>query len=386
MKLLFLALLALANISYAVVNGTAVTVEGTTICNNGSIERTVAGTMTTTCGAGWSVGPLPSGPVTLFEENFDNTTDWYNATKNTVGTVPNNWDDAMANEAWHPDDGFPGTQPVMRISGSDASKVYGGTGKAFIYYNESYDENNFNSDGFLVKDFTPSSKVYFEYYVKFQPGFAADDDYGQLKQFRVMSWDGPPNGRTPFFSNGYSAPIYLFDWAQTSFGLRHFHAFRCDDQATNYYCGTPAILNPPKQIVNGDMDPNYTSHAVSTDPQIPDLVLGGFVSRNDSPVRFHNNILGDIWHKVGLYLELNSSPGVQDGKLKYWLDDELVVDMSQVPWIGTNGDINAKWNSFMIGGNNYFKFDLVSDPVDRERWYAIDNIRVLSDIPAELQP
>lgn len=52
----------------AAINGTTVVMDGPpTTCNNGVTEREVAGTMTTTCGDGWSVGPLgsPDGTPSL---------------------------------------------------------------------------------------------------------------------------------------------------------------------------------------------------------------------------------------------------------------------------------------------------------------------------------
>ena len=67
-------LVLLSTTSYAVINGAAVTVSGTTLCNNGTIERTVAGTMTTTCGAGWSVGALGTPPISngIMLADFEN--------------------------------------------------------------------------------------------------------------------------------------------------------------------------------------------------------------------------------------------------------------------------------------------------------------------------
>lgn len=63
LKLFSIFFVILFSIStYAVINGSAVTVSGTTTCNNGVTERVVAGTMSTTCGAGWNVGSLPDAP------------------------------------------------------------------------------------------------------------------------------------------------------------------------------------------------------------------------------------------------------------------------------------------------------------------------------------
>lgn len=65
-KYIFITLsLCVSLAAYAVINGASVTVSGTTLCNNGTIEKTFAGTMTTTCGAGWSVGELVEQGATL---------------------------------------------------------------------------------------------------------------------------------------------------------------------------------------------------------------------------------------------------------------------------------------------------------------------------------
>ena len=369
----------------------SVTVTDKTICNNGTIERTVAGTMTTTCGAGWSVGALPVEGAILFAENFDAQADWYSELTGgspVLSTVPTNWDSGYSAEEWHPDDvSFPGTQPVMQINGNNTDQVYGGTGKAFIFSNESFDENNFNSDGFIIKDFTPTNEVYVKLKLKYQTGFAdtrTANDQDIIKIFRFMHWDAPESGlRTPFFQNGYSAPIYIHDWIHNDFGVRHSHAMRCDDQLTNYYCDTPLIINSPVSVSQGSFSANYTNHIAALSPVLPDLVNGGNLPA--SGVVSHNQVLGDVWHTVEVYLKLNSAAGVQDGILRYWLDGEPMIDFTGIPWIGTNGDINAKWNSFSIGGNNFYKFDLVGTPADRERWYAIDDIELRNGLPAELQ-
>jgi hypothetical protein len=327
-------------------------------------------------------------PGLIFSEDFDAQADWETDGRLSL-TIPPNWDFGRTDEEWHPADGDVGTQPSMQINGTDPNQVYGGTGKSFITYSESFDaldDNGWTSDGFIGIDIDPVDEIYIKFNIKFQPGWASDVEGGQIKIFRVLSWDGPDSGtgeRNKFFSSGNSAPIYIWDWSQNTFGLRHFHAFRCDDQLTNYYCNSPSILNPPRQIVTGDMSANYTTDLTGTNPSIPDIVNGGFISRTGAT--HHNNVWGDGWHTVELHLKLNSAPGIQDGVLQYWLDGETVVSMTQVPWIGTSGSMTAKWNSVSFGGNDNYHFDLVGAPADRERWYALDNIEVHNALPVELQ-
>lgn len=344
-------------------------------------------------GATWvTVEPVVVPEGLIFSENFDDQPDWYSPVSGDgpggsggyFAALPDNWDAGRTSEQWHPDNGFPGTQPVMQINGNNPVQVYGGTGKAFIFSSESYDDNNWNSDGFIIKDFAPTDEVYVKLKVKFQEGFALNNDVGTIKLFRFLSWDAPESGaRTPFFSDGYSAPIYIFDWQQSDYGVRHVHSMRCDDQLTNYYCADPAILDAPRAVQQGSFSANYTDTVARLNPQIPDLINGGFIP--SSGTVYHNQVLGDVWHTLEVYLKLNSAPGVQDGVMRYWLDGQPTIDMNQIPWIGNGGDMNAKWNSFSIGGNNFYKFDLVGEPADRERWYAIDNIELWNTLPEGLQ-
>jgi hypothetical protein len=77
---------------------------------------------------------------------------------------------------------------------------------------------------------------------------------------------------------------------------------------------------------------------------------------------------------------MNSAPGVQDGTLEQWVDGEKLISMNQVPWIGTGGDMNKKWNILSIGGNDHHHTDLSGSPADREYWYAIDDVIVYNPV------
>ena len=323
----------------------------------------------------------------VFEENFDSQPDWQTSGENSLGNLPNNWNAGRTDENWHPAS-IPGAQPSMKISGGDPDKVFGSSGKAFITYSESYNDtsnNGFTSDGFLTKDIPPTDKLYVEFKLKFQPGFASDSEGGQIKLFRALHWDG--GERHKFFTNGNSAPIYLFDWAQNSYGLRQFHAFRCDDQENNYYCVNPSISGAPRNIITGDMSANFIEDLSGLPNTILDLVNGGTIPTSGKV--HHNQVYGSIWHTMAFYLQLNSSPGVKDGILKVWIDGNIITDMTSIPWIGNNGDINAKWNSVSFGGNDRYHFQDSSSSswaANKERWYAIDEITIMDDLPVRPNP
>lgn len=317
--------------------------------------------------------------ATQFLETFDNMPDWAPSSKNVATPYPPNWDFAYTEENWHPND-YPDSQPSMQINGNNPEQVYGGVGKSFINYVESY-ASFFSGDGIIIKDIEATNEVYVEFKVKFQPGFAADNEYGMLKLLRIVSYDGNDTSRIKFFENGNYSPIYAFNWVNSEWGVRHKHAFRCDAQEDNYYCNNPKILNPPREVVSGGMSGNFTSDVSGFSPQLEDLVNGGLLP--SSGTVFHNQVYGDKWHKLAFYLKQNSSPGVQDGELKFWMDEQLLVDMNGIPWVGPNGSMDAKWNGVILGGNEAYAFNTDTNaPISaRERWFAIDDLVISDQVP-----
>jgi hypothetical protein len=133
------------------------------------------------------------------------------------------------------------------------------------------------------------------------------------------------------------------------------------------------------------MSGNYTSNIAINGAQLPDLLNGGWLSASPDAIVWHNQVLGDVWHVVEFHFKLNSAPGVRDGIFQHWLDGQKLVDMRGMPWIGTSGSMDAKWNSFSIGGNDHFQFNMTGPLSDRERWYAIDDIAVHSTAPLDRQ-
>ncbi len=131
------------------------------------------------------------------------------------------------------------------------------------------------------------------------------------------------------------------------------------------------------------MSANYTSDLKWLDvhPSIPDLLNGGYLPKEGTV--WHEQVFSDKWHELAFYVKLNSAPGVQDGILRHWFDGKLIISMPKVPWIGTGGNMNAKWNSISFGGNDFYRFNLDKNaPLsERERWYAIDDVVISSKLP-----
>lgn len=336
-------------------------------------------------GASSAIGAIePEASALILSENFDKQADWATAGRHSLPTLPQGWDSGRTDEEWHPSDGDTGFQPSMQINGNHSNQVYGGTGKAFINYAESFnatDDNGWSSDGQITKDLAGYSEIYAKFNIKFAPDFADNlsDNFATSKIFRVGYWDGT-GSRYKFFSNGNSGPLYIWNWYVNSYGARNQNAFRCAPQTSNYYCGTPQILNSPRAVTTGDMNANFTTNVAALAPKIPDLVNGGFLPYTG--IVSHEQVWGSIWHTLEFHLKMNSLPGEQDGVLQMWLDGEKLISMNEIPWIGTGGDPNIKWNILSIGGNDHHHVTENGVIADKEYWYAIDNLEVYNKLPA----
>jgi hypothetical protein len=84
----------------------------------------------------------------------------------------------------------------------------------------------------------------------------------------------------------------------------------------------------------------------------------------------HTMSLGG-WHHVEAYFRMNtiqSGKGIADGILQYWLDDQLIIDHSNVLF-RTNQNATMKWNQFIMA---FYIGD--GSPADQYLW--IDDLTV----------
>jgi len=331
-----------------------------------------------------AVGECPNGyeyvpQGLIFSENFDAQPDYMPLTSSDYTTLPQGWDAVYQVENWHPND-IPNAKANMYINDE---QPFGENGKSFLNYAESEDGGSgWASDGQIVKDFAPTSAVYFKLKIKFQNGWASDSERGNVKLFRVGHFDGGTRAnRFQYFGTGYSAPMYIFNWEQSDYGVRHNHSARCDPQLTNYYCQTPAFTYPHRAVSQGSMSVNYSDNISAFGPSLPDLLNGGLLPTSGTVT--HNQVYGDVWHELAFYVELNTAAGVADGKMRYWLDGQKMVSSDSVPWIGTGGDINAKWNFIELGGNDYYHWDVDNDAfaTSKERWFVLDELEIYNAVP-----
>jgi hypothetical protein len=122
------------------------------------------------------------------------------------------------------------------------------------------------------------------------------------------------------------------------------------------------------------------------DPLVPDQVNGGFLK--DIP-RYtdvtHDQVfgVGGHWTKMPFYVKMNSSVGAKDGLFSQYVNGQRTLHYSTVPWISANIENKmAGWNYFALGGNDYFQAH--ANELQKEEWYAIDDVVVRDSLPTEL--
>ncbi|PAV27035.1 hypothetical protein CF392_02545 [Tamilnaduibacter salinus] len=149
--------------------------------------------------------------------------------------------------------------------------------------------------------------------------------------------------------------------------------------------------NLPRKMTNGSLSMNFLSNIRDLDGDgVKDNSITTLSNNTDfEPVgadgtkTTQEEFYGANWRKVAFYMEMNSSPGVRDGVLKQWVDDQLIFSNENVPWMGPSSPGNRKWNIVHFGGNSHFH--AYPDEDRREEWYAIDDIYIATDIPGAEQ-
>ena len=299
----------------------------------------------------------------IFEERFDDLADFVipeedasclRSLRPECSLLPQGWTQFLSSERWFPDAGATDVNPSLQISNE---QFRGAGGKSMIIWDESYGgPSTWGSDAVFARELGQDIKdVYAEFYVLFQPGYRwhhieRGSGTNLAKLFRLTHFDGGGGNPFKFFSSGDSAPLFLLDlniWTFTDnsgvvdnrTGLSS--AVRCDPQGSNYRCD------------------NYTENELSR--------LNGDPSFVES--------FGDgAWHKIGVRVAMNSSPGVHGGIITIWVDDLLVGHRDDVPFLGACAPPEYGWNMVMLGGNmhNY------PEPEENrfEQWTAIDDFRL----------
>lgn len=296
--------------SFAVINGSSVTVTGTTLCNNGTIERTVAGTMTTTCGSGWSVGELEIVPAgIIFQTNFDEDGAF------SIGQQQASWTEIGANKPegfngalvegangaiygvpgaglngtpalkmeWDPALGQPVTQLYLHLTGDKAT----GHNEVFVRYNVRLPNDLQISDPLL-------------------------DDIPYWKWGRLWQNTGPVAGDA-WTENRADSGYVVWNFGGTAtYGLMNKFTYAAatgsnlnqgsaggERYSMDWYNGIPA---------NASLAPGYFN-----------AVGAGAWDFNKTTRQLVDNTT-QSWHTLEWRFRLSSSPTANDGVVQLWFD------------------------------------------------------------------
>lgn len=336
-------------------------------------------------------GPGDVWTATPFEfiETFDAQSDFTSTSESTDQvqreregyTVPTGWDSVFVQDQWNPESGHSDRHSAFEILASDSTKARGGSGKAMVCYRESFSGpfvNSFTSDGQLLK-FLPGDfrDVYVEFYIRFSPEWwhrtVGNTGNWQSKFFRIGSWSGE-GSEFEAFGGGEQGPLFLWDYKVDNFGVRNLLTMRGGPHGANY-----------STLDNFAGSKNYTSDTAGmapggTDPQVPDLVNGGFLVDFGGSTT-HEQVFGtsDVWTKMAFYVRMNSAEDVADGHYKQWINGERIRSREDVPWVQSSAlNKMVGWNFVSLSGNDYFK--PFPDEDRFEDWYAIDDVYIRAGI------
>lgn len=320
----------------------------------------------------------------ILEENFDNQPEYTSSQElNLSGwTHRRNGEDV-----WSPSNGNPDNHDAFEVLSVNSDKARGGVGKSFVAWRESYDLGwkNWNSDGILAKHLDQGlEKVYVRFWIRFSDDFTPA---GQTKLFRISSWDeeGQIFGYGPDRDN---APVILWDYNHNSYGQRNFLAFRGHPQETNYYLNNPTLVELPRNIMSGDLSLNFDNNIRDLDGDgvndneitLKSLTSGDFLSG----IVTHDDVYGSEWHKIEFFVQMNSAPGIRDGVIMQWIDDQLIFRNTKMPWMGAESEGGRKFNVVAFGGNDFFRS--YPNEAKYEEWYAIDDILIADELPSRPLP
>lgn len=326
----------------------------------------------------------------IFEDDFNEQPDYTSSSPlNLSGwTHRRNGEDV-----WSPSTGFPDKHDAFEVLASNSDKARGGEGKAFVGWRESYDMGwkNWNSDGILVKHLENGyDQLYVSFWVRFSPEWTKG---GLSKMFRMYSWDASSGQIFQYFNSGFSGPIVLWDYTQNMYGLRNSVSLRGGPHGDNYEFYDGDIAGLPRNMSGiGDLSLNFTADTVGMGfngetPKIVDRVNGGFISDNLNQSVDHEQVFGKLgeWTKVSFFVKMNSSPNATDGSLMQWINDELIFQNHNIPWVrGDDSTEMVQWNVVAIGGNDFFRTH--ENELLHEEWYAIDDVEIHDSIPTAPLP
>lgn len=269
-------------------------------------------------------------------------------------SVPGGWDFMFTSDA------NPSTPPGRILGGA------GRTGNGLRVYDESYgDRNSWGHDFQLAKHFAPSQyrELWVSLWIRFNPALNRND-LNSAKIFRMGHYnprviDGTTN------TNVFNTNANTSEGPTTS-GLMFYDIKAVSDAHFRH-----------KISLRGD--PSYKMGNQWNGPQFEILDRGGELVDKSWEATYGDG----EWHLYEVGMIMNSSPGVQDGRVLVYLDGVYQGGEDNVPWLQAGHDIDVTgFNMFTLGGNADFVWDGQSNA--EQYFYDIDDVMVCTTRCTEL--
>lgn len=190
--------------------------------------------------------------------------------------------------------------------------------------------------GAMRKKFTASDSVYVRYYVKYSNNWVGSQRSYHPHEFQLMTnkngdWTGMAYTYLTAYveQNALQPRLVIQDGRNVDLNNLNVNLVNTTENRSVAGC-------------NGDSDGHGDGSCYSA---------GGGQYWNDKHWMVSNpSITPGIWHKVEAHFKLNSiinGKGVADGVLQYWLDDQLLINHSNVMF-RTNQHADMQFNQFII--------------------------------------
>lgn len=289
-------------------------------------------------GSGSGDSPVPPEAI-LFSESFDDTN--------------------FAGRGWYDNSG------AQIIDQTQYAPAGGSTSSVKYHFNQGATMPD--SGGSVRHKFTGSESVYVEYWVKYSSGYQGSGVSSHPHEFFLLS-DADADYTSPNYSE------FQVKIEQNNLAPRVI--FR-DDKAVNTTLGTLPI-----NLVTTTEDRSIHGCNGEQDGYQTDCYQSNGKWYNSKHFLHTSSVISDnTWHKIGVFIKLNTVSGNTtnaDGILKYWLDDTLIFDYSNIV-MRTSHRPTIKLDKFGIA-----PYIGVGSPIDQTMW--VDELLIASEYPGQSSP
>ncbi|WP_144821936.1 hypothetical protein [Marinobacter piscensis] len=275
----------------------------------------------------------------------------------------------------------------FEIKAADSDKARGGKGKAMVNWRDSHDPGwkRWNSDSILLKKIGNQKQVYVEFYIAFSPEMYqtfVNGGLGTSKIFRIYGFTGDWSDPFNYFAGATHPSLIWSVSGAMRYGIRNkLSLYGMNNDPENY-------PDMPGGSHQGDHSLSYVSNLKGMGPggkdaKLPDKQNGGYIIPGSGAATMER-VFGSpgSYTKMAFFVKLNSEKGVHDGVITQWVDDVQILHADTLNWVPVNKDATG-WNVVGFGGNDYFQGYPNSER--HEEWYAIDDIKILTEVPDYLK-